>query len=121
MRLNHRVRVMPSPAGPSGEVPYDRPAPCKRVAYRCARGHAFEVTFAATADMPSAWECRCGSGATLAGEAVLAAATTAAQLAQSEHERHLGQLLQRRSVADLEQLLDARIAELAAQRRESRQ
>jgi hypothetical protein len=53
------------------------------------------------------------------GCADLAAAGVGADVAAepSEHERRMGQLLERRSVAELEQLLADRLAELAAARK----
>lgn len=39
------------------------PAPRRPVIYLCTRGHAFSVMFAAGADAPDAWDCRCGQPA----------------------------------------------------------
>jgi hypothetical protein len=94
------------------------PAPRQQAAYRCVRGHAFEVVFAAEVEPPGSWDCRCGA---LARHllADLAAAGPGASVATepSEHERRMGQLLERRSVAELKQLLADRLAELAAARK----
>jgi RNA polymerase-binding protein len=36
------------------------------VAYKCQRGHTFDVVFLAGITPPAEWECRCGKPATLA-------------------------------------------------------
>jgi uncharacterized protein with gpF-like domain len=101
------------PASNTAEVPYDRPAPRQVVPYRCERGHEFEVTFAAGADPPAEWNCRCGARAsiTAAAGAILAVPD------ESEHERCIRLVLQRRSPAELELLLAERLAELTRIRR----
>ena len=113
--MTRPLRVMPAEVGRAPETPYERPAPCQLAAYRCGRGHSFEVPFAAAAEVPAQWECRCGAAACRPGApAVVAAAVTDPE---SEHGRRMTQLFRRRRVADLEQLLAGRLAELAAERK----
>ena len=82
-------------------------APRLRTAYDCPNGHATEVPFAAEAEIPSSWECRvCGA--------------TALQRdgAQPEEKKgkpartHWDMLLERRSTAELEEVLAERLAVL---------
>lgn len=75
----------------------------QRIAYTCERGHTFEVTFAATAIAPAAWDCRCGKPAGLA---------TAPEAGPTEHERVMAKVLEQRSHAELEQLLADRLANM---------
>ena len=73
------------------------------VEYVCLRGHAFEVVFAADAVAPASWDCRCGAQA---GVAV-------GEPEQSEHERRMAQVRERRSVAELEEQLADRLADVS--------
>lgn len=82
-------------------------APRLRTAYDCPNGHATEVPFAAEADIPSSWECRvCGVTALLRDGA------------QPEEKKgkpartHWDMLLERRSTAELEEVLAERLAVL---------
>lgn len=82
--------------------------------YECPRGHLTSVPFSVEADeIPVLWECRCG-----------------AEALRREHERpelkagrptrtHWDMLLERRTIADLEQLLDERLALLHSRSRKS--
>lgn len=86
---------------------YDRPgppSPRQQVAYHCARGHDFQVTFAADAEPPQAWECRCGAQA---GTHVPD---------DDDRDRHRRAVLERRPLAELEQMLTERLTEIAAKR-----
>ena len=94
----------------------DRVVPAERllVSYECPRGHASTVAFSADADeIPVLWECRCG-----------------AEALRVDHERpedkptrpartHWDMLLERRTIRDLEELLDERLALLRASQRKS--
>lgn len=84
------------------------PAPRQEVAYRCTRGHDFEVTFAAEVDLPQAWECRCGAHA---GKFVPVDN-------EDDRERHRRFVMERRSPAERKRALAARLAEVAAMRQE---
>jgi hypothetical protein len=94
------IARVPWPADSIGEVPYDRPAARKVVTWTCQRGHRFTTVFAATADVPEAWECRCGKPAGI----------TQPEAGQTEHERRMEQVLGRRTPAQLEELLAERIS-----------
>jgi hypothetical protein len=72
--------------------------------YDCPQGHSFDVPFSVEADVPYTWECRvCGARATLRdGEAPESVA--------GRHQRTpWDMLLERRSMDDLEALLDERL------------
>lgn len=88
------------------------PAPRQQVTYTCTRGHAFEVTLSAEAEPPAAWDCRCGAIGRPAGQLLVAADSGI-----SDHERRMAQLLERRTRAELEEILAARLGEVAARRR----
>jgi 5-amino-6-(5-phosphoribosylamino)uracil reductase len=96
------VRVQREPQEPRQQVPY-----------RCEHGHEFAVTLAAQVAPPRTWDCRCGVPAHHAntistGNNVLED--------QDHHRRRMALLLQRRSAAELEQILADRLAELAARK-----
>lgn len=59
--VHHLGAALPWP-GTDGvpEIPQREIAPRRGVAYKCARGCTFTVTFAAEAEPPDDWECRCG-------------------------------------------------------------
>jgi hypothetical protein len=82
------------------------PAPRQQAAYRCTRGHDFEVTFAAEVNPPQAWDCRCGAHA---GRSLPADD-------EDDHERHQRFVMERRSPAERQRALAARLAEVAAMR-----
>jgi hypothetical protein len=97
------------------------PAPRREAPYRCERGHEFTVTLAAEIEPPWTWDCRCGAPAHRLIDAVATAAADDITFAdRSEHERHMEQLLQRRTAAELEEILADRLAELAAMRQTGR-
>lgn len=82
-------------------------APRLRTGYDCPEGHETVVTFAAEADVPASWECRvCGATALLRdGERP--------ELKKGKPARtHWDMLLERRSVAELEEVLAERLAVL---------
>ena len=81
-------------------------APRQLAVYDCPQGHVTKLPFAAEADVPSSWECRCGAEALLRdGEAPTVKAVKPART-------HWDMLLERRSVDDLEVLLQERLAKL---------
>jgi RNA polymerase-binding protein len=47
------------------QAPSSAYAPRRVVTYLCTREHLVSVPFAADADIPETWECRCGQPATL--------------------------------------------------------
>jgi len=88
-------------------------APRQEVPFDCPKGHRFSVPFAAEAEVPSKWECRiCGATAvTATGEA---AASAKAKAPRS----HWDMLMERRTIADLEEVLAERLAIIRGQRGE---
>jgi rubredoxin len=88
-------------------------APRQEVAFICPKGHQFTVPFAAEAEVPPTWECRvCGAIAVTAeGEQP---APKKAKLPRS----HWDMLRERRSIADLEEVLEERLALIRGQRRD---
>ena len=82
-------------------------APRLRTAYDCPQGHATEVPFAAEADIPSSWECRvCGATALLRNGA------PPEEKKGKPARTHWDMLLERRSTAELEEVLAERLAVL---------
>ena len=82
------------------------------VRYVCASNHVSELPFSIEADIPPSWECRCGQEAKLVdGPAVEDKPTKVART-------HWDMLLERRSIAELEELLEERLALLRASRGE---
>ena len=85
-------------------------APRLSVTYDCPAGHQMDMPFAAEADVPPVWECRvCGATALLRdGEQPEAKKGKPART-------HWDMLLERRSVAELEEVLAERLAALHEQ------
>ncbi|MGH8891337.1 MAG: RNA polymerase-binding protein RbpA [Acidothermaceae bacterium] len=92
-----------------GAVSYENdetsePAERQVAAYRCPNGHHFSVPFAVEAEVPTTWECRfCGTAA--AREDGTAPPPTRVKPARS----HWDMLLERRSIEELEAILDERL------------
>ncbi len=76
--------------------------------YDCPNGHTIVLPFAAQADVPVVWECRCGT------EALLRDASKPEPKAGKPPRTHWDMLLERRTVAELEELLTERLALLRA-------
>lgn len=90
-------------------------APRRCAAYLCLRGHTFTVPFADDADVPSTWECRLdGTTANLTGGEEPDARKARPQ------RTHWDMLLERRTVADLEEVLAERLEHLRDRRGSSR-
>ena len=83
----------------------------QRVAYVCSQGHEFDIPMAAEAEIPALWECRCGT------EALLVDSERPEPKATKPARTHWDMLLERRSIADLEVLLDERLQLLRATKR----
>ncbi len=84
--------------------------------YLCsACGHETTLTFAIDADVPDTWECRsCGAEALLRTDE---GTTVVIDHSDDKAPRtHWDMLLERRTVAELEQLLEERLAILRARR-----
>ncbi|HUR51926.1 MAG TPA: RNA polymerase-binding protein RbpA [Mycobacteriales bacterium] len=85
-------------------------APRIGVAFDCPRGHATTVPFAAEADIPSSWECRvCGATALRRDGA------QPDDKPSKPARTHWDMLLERRSIAELEEVLAERLAALHAE------
>jgi len=79
------------------------------VLYDCARGHRFEMTFSVEAEVPALWDCpRCGA------QALQVATDRPDEKPGKAARTHWDMLLERRSVEDLEVLLDERLELLRA-------
>jgi RNA polymerase-binding protein len=79
-------------------------APRQQVAYSCPEDHRFSIPLAEEADVPASWECpRCGSRAQRvdAAEPVLKT--------EKPVRTHWDMLLERRSMPELEELLEERL------------
>ena len=89
------------------------PCATRVVEYQCTYGHVTELRFAADADeVPTTWDCRCGCPAhTDVPDAIVPLMSRRATLGSSG-KTHYQMLRERRSLAELEALLDERLAEL---------
>ena len=80
--------------------------------YVCSNGHKIELPFSVEAEIPSTWECRCGLlGKLLDGPEPELKPTKPART-------HWDMLLERRSIPELEELLEERLALLRESRGE---
>lgn len=82
------------------------------VSYRCDAGHVIELPFSVEADVPSLWECRCGL------EAQLIDGPEPERKPTKPARTHWDMLLERRSIPELEELLDERLTLLRESRGE---
>ena len=71
--------------------------------YVCSNDHVSELPFSVEADVPPVWECRCGQ------EAKLVDGPEPEEKAVKAARTHWDMLLERRSVAELEELLAERL------------
>lgn len=79
-------------------------APRQDVEYGCPNGHRFEIPFAAEADVPPMWECRvCGA------QALRVDGVAPEEKPGKPTRTHWDMLLERRTVADLEEVLAERL------------
>jgi rubredoxin len=82
-------------------------APRQSVTYDCPNDHRFAVPFSLEADVPATWECRvCGL------EAVRIDGARPEPKRGRPPRTHWDMLLERRSIAELEELLAERLAML---------
>jgi hypothetical protein len=86
------------------------PAARQDVRYLCPNGHSVVVPLSVEADVPALWECRCGAQA-LREDAELPE-TKAVKPART----HWDMLMERRTTAELEALLEERLALLRSGR-----
>ncbi|NHC14332.1 RNA polymerase-binding protein RbpA [Motilibacter deserti] len=89
-------------------------APRQRVEYDCAAGHRTSVPFSTEAEVPLVWECRvCGQ------EALQVDASRPEPKRAKPPRTHWDMLMERRTVAELEELLAERLELLRARRGET--
>lgn len=86
-----------------------------RVTYECPKGHAFVVPFAHDAEVPALWECRCGA------EALRRDSDRPAAKETKPARTPWDMLIERRTIGDLEVLLEERLSEVRAMRGEKPQ
>ncbi len=80
--------------------------------YVCPQGHRIELPFSIEADVPPVWECRCGN------EAKLLDGPTPEPKVTKHVRTHWDMLLERRSIPELEELLEERLTLLRESRGE---
>jgi hypothetical protein len=82
----------------------------REVHYDCPNGHILSFPFSVEADVPLSWECHCGALALLRN----------GERPEAKEERpqrtHWDMLLERRTIAELEELLEERLEVLRASR-----
>lgn len=90
----------------------------KVVQYRCSEGHVFTLTFSIEAETPLAWECKqCQRSALLVGSAEL----EKQDAGEIERPRtHYDMVLERRTKAELEELLEEVLTDMRRRRAEGR-
>lgn len=92
-----------------GVVPSER----QLTTYVCPQGHRIELPFSIEAEIPPTWECRCGATALLLGGSEQPQAKPARPV-----RTHWDMLLERRSIPELEELLEERLTLLRESRGE---
>ena len=76
----------------------------KTVSFECPEGHLVTIPFAHDADIPARWQCpKCGA------DALVRDGATAPAKAVKPGRTHWDMLLERRSVTELEELLQERL------------
>jgi len=89
-------------------------APRRTIRYACPKDHEFVVPFSDDAEVPAMWECR------LHGTASKLIDGTEPEAKKVKPPRtHWDMLLERRSIPELEDLLDERLQELKVRRSRS--
>ncbi len=81
-------------------------APRQQAIYDCPNGHTIVLPFSSEAELPAAWECRCSLEAELRNADDAAAADHRPVKAV---RTHWDMLLERRSIEELDVLLDERL------------
>jgi len=82
----------------------------QEVHYDCPQGHHLTFTFAAEAEVPLSWECHCGS------LALLRDGDQPEPVQERPHRTHWDMLMERRTIPELEELLEERLLLLRASR-----
>ena len=81
----------------------------QQVGYLCPNGHEFEITMSVEAEVPATWECqKCGS------EALSTSGIKPEAKNEKPARTHWDMLLERRTIKELEELLDERLGLLRA-------
>jgi hypothetical protein len=86
-------------------------APRRTVRYACTKDHEFEVPFSDDAEVPPTWECRLHGT-----ESKIIDGGQPEQKKAKPPRTHWDMLLERRSVSELEELLNERLEELRTRR-----
>ena len=87
----------------------------QNVAFACPHGHEFEIPMSVEADVPAVWECpRCGA------EGLSVDGILPEEKATKPVRTHWDMLLERRSLPELEQILEDRLTILRERRGERR-
>ena len=81
-----------------------------QVHYDCPNGHVLSMPFSVEADVPLSWECHCGALALLRDGARPEIKT------ERQARTHWDMLLERRTIPELEELLQERLVLLRAGR-----
>jgi hypothetical protein len=89
-------------------------APRRSVHYACPKGHDFDVPFSHDAEPPMHWECRLHGNVSKLIDGVEPEARKA-----KPPRTHWDMLLERRSLAELDELLAERLEELRGRRSKS--
>ncbi|MEN9752947.1 MAG: hypothetical protein RL670_638 [Actinomycetota bacterium] len=79
--------------------------------FHCPENHDTTVVFAADAEIPEVWQCRVCSA-----DARVQSPDSPAQEASRPGRSHWQMLLERRSIAELEEILDEQLAQLRQRR-----
>ncbi|MFN8076441.1 MAG: RNA polymerase-binding protein RbpA [Kineosporiaceae bacterium] len=87
-----------------------QPAARLDVRFHCPHGHTMVVPMSAEADLPAVWECRCGA------EALREDAEVPEQKNVKPARTHWDMLMERRTTAELEELLAERLTLLRSGR-----
>lgn len=85
-------------------------APRQEAVYDCPNGHHIVLPFSVEADVPAVWECRCGA------TAVLRDHEKPEEKPGKPQRTHWDMLLERRSIPELEDLLQERLQFLRERR-----
>jgi hypothetical protein len=88
------------------------PSERRLTTYVCPQGHRTELPFSVDADVPPVWECRCGA------EAKLLDGPEPERKTAKPARTHWDMLLERRSIPELEELLEERLTLLRESRGE---
>lgn len=96
----------------AGEAEREQSAPIRRWAFECPAGHEFEVPFAHDAELPDTWDCR------KHGRESQRLAALPESKKVKPPRTHWDMLLERRSIGELEVLLDEALGKLRARRQQ---